>query len=102
MIRVRYFAGAAEAAGTEEDRFDPRELAAALAPAGTTAASTTDATDAPITVGAMKAHLAAHGGAEFSRVLARCSIMVDGTRPDDSAPVPEDATLDVLPPFAGG
>ncbi|MDO8150828.1 MULTISPECIES: MoaD/ThiS family protein [Isoptericola] len=35
-------------------------------------------------------------------VLARCSVLVDGRRaaPDDV--VPDGATVDLLPPFAGG
>ena len=39
---------------------------------------------------------------ELSRVVPMCSFLVDGLqgRPDDA--VPAGATVDVLPPFAGG
>ena len=37
------------------------------------------------------------------RLLAVCSVLVDGTRdPDGTTPVPDGAVVDVLPPFAGG
>ncbi|PJI84736.1 MoaD/ThiS family protein [Luteimicrobium subarcticum] len=35
-------------------------------------------------------------------VVARCSVLVDGTRSDADAPVPAGAVIDLLPPFAGG
>lgn len=78
MITVRYFAGAAEAAGVESERIT---------------AGTADAV--------RRAMAAAHGPA-FARVLGRCSLLADGVRVDGDAPVPDGATLDVLPPFAGG
>lgn len=79
MIRVRYFAGAADAAGLDE-----QQLAA------------------PATLGALRSQLSAAHGAEFTRVLGRCSLMVNGTRLGDDAEIPDAATVDVLPPFAGG
>ncbi|QPZ37529.1 MoaD/ThiS family protein [Paramicrobacterium chengjingii] len=79
MIRVRYFAGAADAAGRDELQLD-----------------------AASTVGALKQHLAESHGAEFAGVLGRCSLMVNGSRLGDDAQIPDAATVDVLPPFAGG
>ncbi|QJW35568.1 MoaD/ThiS family protein [Cellulosimicrobium protaetiae] len=78
MATVRYFAGARDAAGTETE--------------------TVDAT----TVGELHAALVARHAA-LADVLPRCSLLVDGVRaPHDDTPVPADATIDVLPPFAGG
>ena len=81
-VTVRYFAAAAEAAGVTVDVLDE------------TAART--AADLRATV------VAAHGP-ELERVLARCSLLAAGSRlaHDDDA-VPAGATVDVLPPFAGG
>ena len=77
MAHVRLFAGAAEAAGT--DALD---------------------VDAP-TVGALRAALGAT--ARLGSVLDRCALLVDGRRAaDDAERVPPSATVDVLPPFAGG
>lgn len=79
MVNIRLFAGAAEAAGTES-------LAADVA-----------------TVGALRRDLVERYGPEFARVLGLCALLVNGTRAtDDAAPLPEAATVDVLPPFAGG
>lgn len=39
---------------------------------------------------------------EASRVISSCSVLVDGERRDRSGRVPAGATVDVLPPFAGG
>ena len=40
---------------------------------------------------------------ELAAVLTRCSILVDGRQVGDStAPLPTEARVDVLPPFAGG
>ncbi len=78
MARVRYFAGAAEAAGTDEETID-----------GTSVASVLDAAEA------------AHPG--LAEVLPRCSVLVDGQfATDRDAPLAVSAVLDVLPPFAGG
>jgi len=77
MIRVRYFAAAAEAAGLDEE----------AVPAGTFAE-------------VRAAMLARHDA--LQAVLPRCALLADGERPADDAHVPDGATLDVLPPFAGG
>lgn len=78
-MRLRYFAGAAEAAGREEQQID-----------------------GPITLGALRAALSAEHGPEFAGVLGRCSLLVDGVRGADDVLAPDTATVDVLPPFAGG
>jgi molybdopterin converting factor small subunit len=78
-VRVRYFAAAAEAAGVEAE-----ELEAA-------------------TRGELVAAMVERHGPGLERVLARCSLLADGTRLDaDADSVPAGATVDVLPPFAGG
>lgn len=78
MITVRYFAAAAEAAGVDTEQL----------PAGTAAQ-------------VRSAMVGAHG-AGLDRVLGRCALLADGTRVEGDDPVPAGATLDVLPPFAGG
>ncbi len=77
MARVRYFAAAAELAGTpEEHRDEP-------------------------TLGALRAALATeHPG--LGGVLPRCAVLVAGSRVDDDADLGPDTLVDVLPPFAGG
>ena len=78
-MRIRFFAGAADAAGRREQQLD-----------------------GPLALGALRTVLADDLGPEFAAVLGRCSLMVDGTRLDDDAVAPDTATVDVLPPFAGG
>lgn len=79
MARVRYFAGAAEAAGTDEEHLDGASVGEVLA-------------------AAQRAH-----GDRLAEVLARCSILHGGRYvDDDSTPVEASDTIDVLPPFAGG
>lgn len=79
MTTVRYFAAAAEAAGT-----DSEELSAA-------------------TVGQLRSLMVAAHGADLERVLARCALLLDGLRADDdSTGIGPGAVVDVLPPFAGG
>ncbi|WP_240646147.1 MoaD/ThiS family protein [Georgenia sp. SYP-B2076] len=85
-VHVRYFAGAAEAAGAAAETL--------ALPAGATAADL------------LAAIRAAHGPA-VGRVLEISSLLVDGTvREDHAAPLGAAATtvvgVDVLPPFAGG
>lgn len=79
MVNVRYFAGAAEAAGVEAEAL---EVA---------------------TVGELLAQMGATRGAELARVLTRCSLLVNGVRTDDPAAALSSAdAVDILPPFAGG
>jgi molybdopterin synthase sulfur carrier subunit len=78
MSLVRYFAGAAEAAGTEAEQLAAR------------------------TVGELRTLMIAAHGDELEQVLERCSILVDGVRSDDGAAIAPSDVVDVLPPFAGG
>lgn len=79
MANVRYFAGAAEAAGVEAEHL------------------------AGATVGELVTQMGATRGAELARVLTRCSLLVNGVRTDDpAAPLSPADAVDVLPPFAGG
>lgn len=79
-VTVRYFAAAADAASREEEQFE-------LAP---------DAT-----VGALRDLLAERYGDAMAKVLRSGSFLVGGVvRRDSDAPLA--ATVDVLPPFAGG
>ena len=79
MATVRYFAGAAEAAGVEGEQLEAA------------------------TVGDLVAQMGATRGAELARVLSRCSLLVNGVRTDDpAAALSATDAVDVLPPFAGG
>ena len=79
MTGIRFFAAAAEAAGTESTTVDVSS------------------------VGDLRALLTERHGAEFARILSRCSLLVNGTRAaDDAVPLTGTDTVDVLPPFAGG
>jgi molybdopterin converting factor small subunit len=78
MVTVRFFAAARAAAGRSVQRAEAPTLAALVAA------------------------LAAENG-RLGAVLARCSFLVDGLVCHDPAePLPAGATIDVLPPFAGG
>jgi sulfur-carrier protein len=81
-VTVRYFAAAKAAAGTPEETIE--------LPDGSTLDDV---------LGAVRA---GHG-AELTRVLERCSFLVDevAARRHD-LPLGEASTVDVLPPFAGG
>jgi sulfur-carrier protein len=79
MITVRYFAGARAAAGTTEEKASARTL------------------DELVTM-LVEAH-----GPPLGRVLACASFLVDEVAwRDRHAELPDDASIDVLPPFAGG
>jgi sulfur-carrier protein len=81
-LTVRYFAAARAAAGTEAEKVQ--------VPAGAD-------------VDAVLAEVRAQHGPEFGRVLDRCSYLLDEVAVRDrGTPVAGAATLDVLPPFAGG
>jgi sulfur-carrier protein len=84
-VQVRYWAAAKAAAGLSEETFPHEDDLAAL----------------------LDAIRARHGaGGRLAEVLARCSYLVDevspGRRPLVDVVLPEGATVDVLPPFAGG
>jgi molybdopterin converting factor small subunit len=79
MVTVRYFAGARAAAGV------PTEPAAAG------------------TLDELLQLLADRHGERLAIVLKAASFLIDGLRCHDrQAPLPAGATVDVLPPFAGG
>ncbi|PRB02117.1 MoaD/ThiS family protein [Microbacterium sp. MYb64] len=82
-ITVRYFAAAAEAAGRDQEQL------------------TVDGPDAASTVGALRAELLGRYGEPMAKVLRSGSFLVDGTVSRDDAR-PLGATVDILPPFAGG
>ncbi|HEX6683973.1 MAG TPA: MoaD/ThiS family protein [Candidatus Limnocylindrales bacterium] len=76
MITVRYFAGARAAAGVAEESL----------PAGITLAD-----------------IGQDRGERLQKVLLSASFLVNGLAwHDRAAPLPAGATVDVLPPFAGG
>ncbi|GED99930.1 putative molybdenum cofactor biosynthesis protein D2 (MoaD2) / thiamineS [Gordonia spumicola] len=76
---VRFFAGAAEAAGRTEQTVD-----------------------GGVSVAVLKSALVDQHGAEFARVLGYCSLLVDGVLAKDATVASPNSTVDVLPPFAGG
>lgn len=79
-MEVRYFAGAADAAGTTGLRLDT----------------------GPLTVAGLLERLGS-ADAGLAEVLAHCSLLVDGHAVrDPSETLPGTAHVDVLPPFAGG
>jgi sulfur-carrier protein len=81
-VTVRYFAAARAAAGVESE---PVEV------------------PAHATVADLLAALRDRHGGELPRVLERCSFLLDEVAVRDrDTPVGASATLDVLPPFAGG
>ncbi|GLW65228.1 thiamine biosynthesis protein ThiS [Actinomadura rubrobrunea] len=81
---IRYWAAAKAAAGVEQEPYEAATLAEALA-----AAAGRDGR-----------------GADFRRVLARSSYLIDGdpvgARPHETVTLPEGGVVEVLPPFAGG
>ncbi|MET7707107.1 MoaD/ThiS family protein [Micromonospora sp. NPDC005413] len=79
-LTVRYFAGARAAAGRTEE----------VVPAGRS-------------LDDLSAELTQRHGDRLASVLRVASFLVDGvTCHDRQAPLPAGATIDVLPPFAGG
>ena len=76
MITVRLFAAAADVVGTKQLNLD----------ATTGADSVTQLSDAQTT----------------ANVISRCSFLVDGARATEETTLAPGATVDVLPPFAGG
>ena len=81
-VTVRYFAAARAAAGVEAE------------PVAVPVGATVDIL--------LKTVRTAHGD-ELARVLDRCSFLLDEVAVrDHSTPLRDGATLDVLPPFAGG
>jgi sulfur-carrier protein len=78
LLVVRYFAGARAAAGTSEEKVEAA------------------------TLGDLLAHVSGDRP-RLAKVLPACAFLVDGLAwRDRDAPLPATATVDVLPPFAGG
>ncbi|MFF1540213.1 MoaD/ThiS family protein [Microbacterium sp. NPDC058269] len=77
MTRVRYFAAAAEAAGTDAEERGETSLVALRA-----------------------AVVAEHPA--LADILPRCAVLVDGVRTDSDLVLDDAELIDVLPPFAGG
>ncbi|MET7459250.1 MoaD/ThiS family protein [Nonomuraea sp. NPDC005501] len=79
--KVRYWAAAKEAAGVAEEPFEAA------------------------TLGELMTNIT-RDRAELARVVSRSSFLVDGSpvgkRPHDAVVLGEGATVEVLPPFAGG
>ncbi|RLY94387.1 molybdopterin synthase sulfur carrier subunit [Kocuria tytonicola] len=85
---VRYFAAAAAAAGTDEEHVST-----------STVLNRTDLEQLLVTLHPV----APEGERTLAQVLPRCSLLVDGiTARDPATPLAPGATVDVLPPFAGG
>ncbi|GAA0296833.1 MoaD/ThiS family protein [Kineococcus aurantiacus] len=80
QLTVRFFAGAAAAAGHESEQV-------LVAPAST--------------LGELVDELGARDPA-LARVLTACSFLVDGVAARREDRLADGTTLDVLPPFAGG
>jgi molybdopterin synthase sulfur carrier subunit len=81
-VVVRYFAAARAAAGADEEKLQVGGAA---------------------TVADLLGAIRAEHGDELSRVLDRCSFLLDEVAVRDLAtPLTDAATVDVLPPFAGG
>jgi molybdopterin synthase sulfur carrier subunit len=81
VITVRYFAGARAAAGVDEE-----ELTVTV----------------PQPLPSLADHLAARHGEPLARVLRAASFLVNETAGSPDRVVEAGATVDVLPPFAGG
>ncbi len=75
---IRYWAAARAAAGTAEENYD--------------AATLSDALD----------QARSGRGPDFARVLAHCSLLVDGRRARPETVLSDGDVVEVLPPFAGG
>jgi sulfur-carrier protein len=89
IVTLRYWAAAKDAAGVAEEKVDALTLAAALAE-GLAAAR-----DRP-----------GNRADRLRLVMARSSFLVNGEpagiRAPESVALPDDAVIEVLPPFAGG
>lgn len=76
VVTVRFFGGAARAAGTEQQAMEARSI------------------------GELRAVLSANP--EMARVCAVASFLVDGAAAGENTTLSPGSTVDVLPPFAGG
>ena len=105
-MRIRYFAAAAQAAGTHEEHLDLDEL-----PAGTpdndgeaTLGQVLDLLSAREPLAApVSGDLLVRRTTSLGTVLLRCSFLINGVNEQDrSRTLKPTDELDVLPPFAGG
>lgn len=81
-VTIRYYAGAGAAAGTAEEQVQVAE---------------------GLTTAELVADAGERRGADLARVATACSVLVDGVPDRDRTRVLTDgATVDLLPPFAGG
>jgi len=76
MITVRLFAAAADVVGTKQLKLQAQTVADVMA----------QLSDAQTT----------------TRVISRCSFLVNGAKASPETDLEDGATVDVLPPFAGG
>jgi len=86
VIRVHYWAAARSAAGTAEDLVD---------------------VSGPVTLAALKEEVVRrHAGSRLGEVIAVCSVLLGeqpvSTQDPGAVEVPPGATVEFLPPFAGG
>lgn len=94
MVTIRFFAGAAEAAGTsslqvEIPKFDDG------------AAGSPSSKGRNFTIGDLLDQIS-EGNAKLQKVLRVCLVLADGERVEPTDPATEVELLDILPPFAGG
>ena len=83
-VTIRYFAAAADAAGTDEQ---------------------TLTIESSLSVADLAARVGAEHGPELARVLGLCSFLLDGEVAEGGDVIPAagpGSRVDVLPPFAGG
>jgi molybdopterin synthase sulfur carrier subunit len=86
VILVRYWAAARAAAGTAEEKIE---------------------VGGPVTLAELRSEVVRrHAGTRLPDVIAVCSVLVGdqpvGTREAGAVAVPPGATVEFLPPFAGG
>ena len=80
-LTIRYFAGAQAAAGVAEERLPAT---------------------APVPLAELADRLARRHGPALARVLDAAAFLIDEVPGSRDRVVPTGATVDVLPPFAGG
>ncbi|QOQ39789.1 MoaD/ThiS family protein [Trueperella pecoris] len=107
MISLRFFAAAADAAGTDTATFDlpagsTLDDLVALIVSSHVAAEGGTTPSAPGAAGAAGVVAPGVPGERLAHVLGLCSFLVNGKHAERSDVVPEGAAVDVLPPFAGG
>ncbi|WP_124054426.1 MoaD/ThiS family protein [Arcanobacterium ihumii] len=86
-IKLRYFASAAAAAGVSEEHYE--------LPENSTIANLIEAIN--------DKHKPMPNGADLARILGFSSFLLNGARANVDAQIPDgEASVDVLPPFAGG